>query len=162
MNNNQEQFNQNSQQNNIMTNSFNQNTNEPTLNVIPQNTNQSLENPTTILNTNIAFNKENEIHENNDDISNLINQQQNKFINNNIDTTTTTLNNLNVNGEYNNLPKVDYTRDPKVMKNIEQHKKNTITITSEGKIFIIIILVLLLFIFVLPTIFDIIGKIKYQ
>ena len=33
-------------------------------------------------------------------------------------------------------------------------KKNTVTITSEGKVFIIIIIVLLLFIFIMPYIFD--------
>lgn len=97
-----------------------------------------------------------------DEIKDILNQEQNRFINNNIDTKNTTLNDLNVNGEYNNMTKIDYSQDPQVMKNINQAKKNTITITSEGKVFIIIVLVLLLFIFVLPTIFDLIEKIKYQ
>lgn len=88
--------------------------------------------------------------------------KQNKFINNNVETSNNTLNDLNVNGEYNNLPKVDYSKDPKVAENLNNIKKNTVTITSEGKVFIIIILVLLLFIFVMPTIFDFLGKLKYQ
>ena len=88
--------------------------------------------------------------------------KQNKFINNNVETSNNTLNDLNVNGEYNDLPKVDYSRDPKVAENLNNIKKNTVNITSEGKVFIIIILVLLLFIFVMPTIFDFLGKLKYQ
>ena len=88
--------------------------------------------------------------------------KQNKFINNNVEASNNTLNDLNVNGEYNDLPKVDYSRDPKVAENLNNIKKNTVTITSEGKVFIIIILVLLLFIFVMPTIFDFLGKLKYQ
>lgn len=88
--------------------------------------------------------------------------KQNKFINNNVETSNNTLNDLNVNGEYNDLPKVDYSKDPKVAENLNNIKKNTVTITSEGKVFIIIILVLLLFIFVMPTIFDFLGKLKYQ
>lgn len=98
----------------------------------------------------------------NKDINQIIGGESNKFINNNIDTSSTSLNNLNVEGEYNNMPKVDYSKDPKVMENIQKNKKNTITITGEGKVFIIIIVVLLLFIFVLPTIFDLITKISYS
>ena len=97
-----------------------------------------------------------------DEINRILPPEQNIFINNNIDNTNTALNNLNVDSEYNNIPKADYTKDQQVIKNLQPKKKNTITITSEGKVFIIIVLVLLLFIFVLPTIFDFIGKLKYQ
>ena len=84
-------------------------------------------------------------------------QTQNKFITEN--QTNTALNELNVEGEYNGLPKVDYMQDPKVMENIQsQNKKNTITITGEAKVFLIIIAVLLLFTFVMPTIFDFINN----
>ena len=46
----------------------------------------------------------------------------------------------------------DYSMEPRVQENLK--KKNTVTITSEGKVFIIIIIVLLLFIFIMPYIFD--------
>ena len=77
------------------------------------------------------------------------------------------LNDLNVEGEYNGLPKIDYSQDPKVIENLKlqnsnENKKNTITITSEGKVFIIIIIVLLLFTFVMPYIFDLIRKVTYK
>ena len=72
------------------------------------------------------------------------------------------LNDLNVEGEYNGMPKVDYSKDPKVVKNIEEEKKkNTITITGEAKVFLVIIAVLLLFTFVMPIIFDLIRNIHY-
>lgn len=80
------------------------------------------------------------------------NQVQNKFINNNRENTNTSLNNLNIDDNYNSMPKVDYSQEPQVQENLK--KKNTITITSEGKVFIIIIVVLLLFTFIMPYIFD--------
>ena len=87
-------------------------------------------------------------------------QNQNKFITEN--QTNTTLNDLNIEGDYNGLPKVDYSRDPKVIENIKaEKKKNTITITGEAKVFIIIIAVLLIFTFIMPTIFDFIRDIQY-
>ena len=95
----------------------------------------------------------------NDVEDNLIVQHKNKFINNNIDTTSTSLNNLNIPGEYNNMPKVDYSQEPKVKENMQ--KKNTITITGEAKVFLIIIAVLLLFTFVMPIIFDFVRDIQY-
>lgn len=87
-------------------------------------------------------------------------QEQNKFITEN--QTNTALNDLNVEGEYNGLPKVDYSQDPKVMENIQSSKKkNTITITGEAKVFLIIIAVLLLFTFIMPIIFDYVRNIQY-
>lgn len=96
----------------------------------------------------------------NDTEDTLLIQRKNKFINDNIDTNNTSLNNLNVAGEYHNMPKVDYSQEPKVKENMQ--KKNTVTITSEGKVFLIIIAILLIFIFILPTIFDLITNISYS
>ena len=81
-----------------------------------------------------------------------------------METSNTALNDLNVDGEYNNIPKVDYSNDPQVRQNLEQnsHKKNTITITKEGKVFILIIVAMLIFIFTMPYIFDLIREIKYH
>lgn len=102
---------------------------------------------------------QNPVNNSNEEINPMLNQQQNRFINNNIDTTSTSLNNLNIESSYSTKPKVDYSQDPKVQENLS--KRNTITITSEGKVFIVIIIVLLLFIIVLPTVFDFFRNIKY-
>ena len=72
------------------------------------------------------------------------------------------INDLNIDGDYNGIPKIDYSMDPKVVKNIQsEKKKNTITITEEAKVFLIIIVVLLLFTFVMPIIFDFVRDIQY-
>ena len=89
----------------------------------------------------------------------------NKFINSNIDATNS-LNQLNIEDEYNDKSSI-YLNDPKVQANLEaagyqkEEKKNTITITGEGKVFLIIIAALLLFTFVMPYIFDFLRDIKY-
>ena len=128
------------------------------LNVIPQSQPENFGN-----NINQGFNNtpNNEITRdsilNSDEIRAF--QSQNKFITEN--QANTSLNDLNVEGDYNGLPKVDYRQDPKVIENIQsQNKKNTITITGEAKVFLIIIAVLLLFTFVMPTIFDYINDIQ--
>lgn len=100
-----------------------------------------------------------------DELNSIIKPTQNKFINDDINSQSNSLTELNIeNGEG---PRIDYTKDPKVQENLEQleqngPKKNTITITSEGKVFLLIIVLLLLFIFVLPTIFDYIRDIQYK
>lgn len=186
MNNNQDNPSINPQINNEINQNTNINDYNQPLNVIPNVNNNDLhefdnafinrtiENTTTvnknvemennpnsnqIINTfNTGFaTEQNEISQSDEEITI---GKQNKFINNNIDTTSTSLNNLNIDGTYNNMPKIDYSQDPKVQENL--NKKNTVTITSEGKIFIIIVIVLLLFIFALPTIFDMIRNINYS
>jgi len=190
MNNNQDNLNINPEMNNLNNpnlsnsrfinnqNGFVQNQQTP-LNVIPQTQSESFEsninqgfmnqqnnniipnqdninNQNNNLNTNInqGFNN----NSNNDEIPTF--QSQNKFITEN--QTNTALNDLNVEGEYNGLSKVDYSQDPKVVENIQSSKKkNTITITGEAKVFLIIIAVLLIFTFIMPTIFDFIRDIQY-
>ena len=73
----------------------------------------------------------------------------------------TSLNDLNVEGGYNNIERTDYSQEPQVRANIDGQKKNTITITGEMKTLIIIALVLLIFVFAMPYIFDLIREIKY-
>lgn len=99
----------------------------------------------------------NNIAQNPDEQVQIAIQQENKFLNTNIDITNTY---LNINREDTPAQSVDYSQDPKVQENIK--KRNTVTITSEGRVFIIIILVLLVFIFVLPKIFDFISNIQYK
>lgn len=177
MNNNQDNYNDNPQMK--ILNSLNNQTpvqnnlNEKTLNVIPNanienniiNNNGSadvMQNPNTFINVpvnNVSITGLNNmqapvIEEENP----LLKLNKNKFINTNEEVKDTTLNSMNVNGEYNNMPKVDYSQDPKVRENIENINKygakNTIKIGGEGKVFLIIIAVLLLFTFVMPIIYD--------
>lgn len=175
MNNNQENFNNNPQMkilNNLNNqNSFQPNPNEP-LNVIPntiptepvqnlntggnqpQNQNKFISNPININNSQTNNVPNNTFEEENP----MLNLNQNKFINTNEEIKHSTLDSMNVNGEYNNMPKVDYSTDPKVRQNLEainKHgAKNTVKIGSEGKVFLIIIAILLAFTFVMPTIYD--------
>lgn len=179
MNNNQENFNDNPQKkilNNLNNqNLLEQNPNEP-LNVIPNspppveinqnidNENQQIQNQNTFINNPINTNN-NQINSfdtvNNNTLEEenpMLKLNQNKFIVTPEENKQNTLDSMNVNGEYNNMPKVDYSTDPKVRKNIEainKHgAKNTVKIGSEGKVFLIIIAILLLFTFVMPTIYD--------
>ena len=159
MNNNQNNLNNPQTNNDMEINNV-----QSTLNVIPTTNNQNnIENGSNFINQNQfnniqSFNQNNSQQIENEDT--LIIKQTNKFINNNIDTTNTSLNNLNIDGAYNNMPKVDYSQEPKVKENMQ--KKNTVTITSEGKVFLIIIAVLLIFVLVLPTVFDWITNISYS
>ncbi|MBQ2872375.1 MAG: hypothetical protein IJE89_00025 [Bacilli bacterium] len=110
------------------------------------------------LNTNPMNNITNETNNNFEEENPMLNLNKNKFITTNEEVKDTSLNSMNVNGEYNNMPKVDYSTDPKVRENIEMINKhgakNTIKIGSEGKVFLIIIAILLIFTFIMPTIYD--------
>ena len=181
MNNNQDSFSSNPQfnnQNNMLPNqpSVTKNMEQP-LNVIPQskNFNEQYNINNQVSNQSLNMNDYNSINNNQIQSNNnfteenpLLNQKNNKFITQNIETQSTALNDLNVDGTYHNMGKYDYSQDPRVKANLEQNnlnqtakQKNTITITSEGKIFIIIIIALLLFTIVMPYIFDFIRNIKY-
>jgi hypothetical protein len=118
------------------------------------NNNQNNEQPLNVI-TGMNANSNNDVN----NINQMINQRQNRFINSDVDPSASSLNNLNITTD-NNQPKVDYTKDPQVMENLS--KKNTINIGSEAKVFIIIIIVLLVFIFALPTVFDYIRQIQNQ
>lgn len=86
---------------------------------------------------------------------------QNKFINDNNNFNETSINDLNINGEYNKLPSIDYSNDPKVIENINnQKKKNTIKISKELSTFLLICAILFVFIFIMPYIFDLIRNIQ--
>ena len=172
MNNNQDNFSMNSQMNNPnpmpnMQNGFTQNNDQP-LNVIPQqpvnnqnnlsNQNQFYQGDTTqqFINNSNQFNNMN-ININNEfqeDNPLLNSQNKNKFITDSVSTTNTSLND-------NDMGRVDYSQDPKVQENLGKVQKNTVTITSEGKIFLIIIAAMLLFVFVMPYIFDLLRGLKY-
>ena len=79
---------------------------------------------------------------------------QSRFINTGYNETAIT--DLNISEDYNNLNKIDYTKDPKVMENIQQFegKKNTIPISKELKMIFMIAIGLFVFILIMPYIFD--------
>lgn len=86
---------------------------------------------------------------------------ESKFINNKLTYNETSINDLNVQGNYNNILQNDYRNDPRVIENLKQKEKKTITITKELKIVIIIVVILFIFIFIIPYIFDFIREIRY-
>lgn len=123
-----------------------------------QNQNTFINNPINNLNNNPMNNITNGTNNEFEEENPMLNLNKNRFITTNEEVKDTSLNSMNVNGEYNNMPKVDYSQEPKVRENIEMINKhgakNTIKIGSEGKVFLIIIAILLIFTFVMPTIYD--------
>lgn len=89
-----------------------------------------------------------------------IQEDKSKFLSDNA-FNETSINDLNITDNYNNQNHVDYRNDPKVIANLNNAQKKTITITKELKLVIIIALVLFVFIFIMPYIFDFIQNIKY-
>lgn len=84
---------------------------------------------------------------------------------NNTEYNPTSLTDLNVEGNYNNMNVApDYTTDPKVMENLhpDPEKKQAITINKELKTFFVIAVILLVFIFVMPIIVDLFNKIRFR
>lgn len=100
-------------------------------------------------------------NQNNSD-TNLINNQNNRFINFDNNQNEQSLDNLNVDGSYNQLETSKYSNDPKVIQNINETKKNTVPVSKELKTVIIIALFLLLFIIVMPMIFEFINDIRFN
>ena len=91
--------------------------------------------------------------------------QNNQFINTNPSPNNTYINDLNVDGSYNRIEKMEppsYVNDPQVRENMDSNKKNTVTITKELKTVIIMALVMLVFIFIMPVIFDLIRNIRFN
>lgn len=161
------QFNQ-GMQNNIANQGFGMQTQpvpnlEEMNNVIENNVNQGpvLENSVPFtLGTNVNTTYENEIKKEdttpkrNPFEEATINDENNQFIHSNVNYNETSLYDLNIEGNYNQMIKPDYSTDPKVIENIEKTKKNTISITKELKTFFLIALVLFAFIIIMPYIFD--------
>ena len=90
----------------------------------------------------------------------MVQPSDNHFINNTNNYNETSLNDLNIDGTYNQMLKTDYSQEPKVRENIEKSKKNTIPITKELKTFLLIALVLFGFIIIMPYIFDFVRNIR--
>lgn len=171
---------QNEQLQNNQTNQDMNLNNNTTLNVIPNSINLTNENSNNMYNdlntfsninniNNIGINQDNDrnnfvgvfsnqtssIRDNfSDNDYEMINPQpENKYINTDFDRNSTALTDLKNDP---NAMRVDYSTDPTVRANMEkiENEKNTITITSEAKVFLIIIGVLLVFTFIIPYIFD--------
>lgn len=139
---------------------MNNNQNNPIPNVLPTMPQMTpINNQAPMQNQNI--NQMPAQNPNNSDV-NLINNQNNKFINFDNNQNEQSLDNLNVDGSYNQLETSKYSNDPKVIQNINETKKNTVPISKELKTVIIIALVLLLFIIVMPMIFEFINDIRFN
>lgn len=127
------------------------------------NNQQQLQNEPKFLNNQTV----NDTNLNFENSSQDVNQQQveeNHFLNTNNSYNETTINDLNVSGNYNNLNKNDeipYGNDPQVLENLGKVQKKTVTITPELKIVIIITIAMFIFILVMPYIFDLIRNIRY-
>ncbi len=96
----------------------------------------------------------------------VVEKKENQYVNSENRHNDTSLNDLNVEGNYNKLatPTTPYSNDEQVRENIEYHEKKTVklTITQEMKIFIIIGIVMLIFIIIMPYIFDIVENIRFH
>lgn len=94
----------------------------------------------------------------------VVEEQQNQFINKESIRNETSLNDLNVDGKYNKLDKSPYSDEEKVRDNIDNRQKNNIKITldHEKKVFLIIVAVMLVFIIIMPFIFDLIENIRFD
>lgn len=125
----------------------------PTVPNQPNQNNLYLNQPNALTNNN---------QEQNVSDNNIINQQQNKFINYNNSPSETSIANLNVEGSYNQLEKPSYANDPQVKQNMAEHKKNTVPISKELKTVIVIALILLIFIIIMPIIFEFINDIRFN
>ncbi len=75
----------------------------------------------------------------------------------------TTINDLKVDGTYNNINVApDYVNDQAIKEKMEEPKKNTVPVSKELKTVIIIAVVLLIFIIVMPFLFDVISNIRFN
>lgn len=90
-------------------------------------------------------------------------QNENQNVSN-ISYNETSINDLNVEGNYNKLEASTYSNDPVVRENIENHNKKTVKITVSGemKFIIIICVVILIFIIIMPFIFDLVENIRFH
>ena len=102
-----------------------------------------------------------------------VDTSNNQYINPNATATNTVLNDLNVDGSYNNMNTnqstgpdfnnpPEYINEEQVRANIEGKQKNTVTITKELKLVIVLALVLLFFILFMPNIADAFNKLIYR
>lgn len=116
-------------------------------------------------NNNINQNNQGFINTSNHQVetTNVVNPQQNTFINYNVEQNENVINDLNVEGSYNQLSNdTPYANDAKVIQNIEESKKKTVPISKELRTVIILALILLLAILFMPNISDFISGIMYN
>ncbi len=86
--------------------------------------------------------------------------EDNQFINMTGMHQDTHLNDLNVDGSYNNLEAPDYATDEQVKKNINEYTKKTVPVSNELKVVIIIAVLMLIFILFMPELGDLLRNIK--
>ncbi len=91
-------------------------------------------------------------------------QNNNQFIGN-VNYNETMLNDLNVDGAYNNMQAkepVDYMNDPQVQANLNKAPKKTVPISKELKTIFILVLILFAFTFIMPMLADLVNKIRFH
>ena len=147
---------------------------QPVNNIPPQTppempVNNQMPNPQPVnsqpVNPQVVNNQTPEMPVNNQPIDDnrFINQETNSIPNQNVSNQNeNALNNLNVQGNYNNLQAPEYVNDQKVIENIQGQTKKTVPITKELKTVIVIALVLLAFIIFMPMIFDFLNNIRFH
>ena len=94
--------------------------------------------------------------------NNMNYQQQNAYINPNINQNNTMINDLNVEGSYNQLENIPYANEERVIQNINGNKKKTVTISKELRTVIILALILLLVILFMPNISEFINDFRFN
>ena len=119
------------------------------------------ENPTPVTKEEPHNNPLNEMNIEDEKLKAEVNKkQENQYVDTENKYNETSLNDLNVSGEYNQFQTLTtpFSDDEKVRENIEEHtkKRGTVTINQEMKTFIVIGIVLLIFIIIMPYVFDII------
>ena len=91
-------------------------------------------------------------------------EYNNQFINSN-SYNETAINDLNVEGTYNDMPSnvaVDYINDPQVQKNLNSEKKKTVPISRELKTAFILVVILFAFTFLIPILSDLLNKLRFR
>ncbi len=101
-------------------------------------------------------------NQNFNNVTGMNNQQQNAYINPNINQNNTMINDLNVEGSYNQLENIPYANEERVIQNINENKKKTVTISKELRTVIILALILLLVILFMPNISEFINDFRFN
>ena len=94
--------------------------------------------------------------------NNMVNNGQNTFINYNANPSENKINDLIVEGSYNKLESIPYANDARVIQNIEETKKKTVTISKELKTVIVLAIILFLVILFMPNISEFINGLRFN
>ena len=131
-------------------------------NMVPPIPNQNEQNNNFNQVPNQSFNNVTGMNNQQVEPNNMNYQQQNAYINPNINQNNTMINDLNVEGSYNQLENIPYANEQRVIQNINGNKKKTVTISKELRTVIILALILLLVILFMPNISEFINDFRFN